>query len=1105
MTPASLGLRCAAATLAIALLCETCVVAQEADNQNKPLPRNEAKGEQADAPSRYVVIVNVNIVGVPGVASLYADEDKQLPAGTRRFRFVETTVDRELFGTDGSFKQVRPQLARSMAQKIEAIDVACELNAEQRASLRVAGEFEIRRFEDRIDALRPLLKETFTGTESGEEFRDWARKVLQRLADEAAPVRAAYKAGLEGEGSAFTRALERTLSPEQNSRRARAEAARQVLRAGDVKDKAQFGAADVDVLIRLLGDRDRQITARIGPVLAGIGRPALRPLLESLASDDDMRRANAALVLGGMRHPNVVAPLARLLHDDQPAVRESAAKALQSLGDTRRSAMLWIPDFGPDEPQFAGKPAAAINAVLRAAVADELVAAMRSENTVARVVAAQCAIHVQTPAMESALAACLDSDDVVLRKEALASIKIYRTWESLGYLLKGMADERAEIRDAAVEALRFQLLDEDLVHDERLLPALIAALDDKEDKIRVKLAPLLGKVRAKGYDQALPHLIRLTHSENTAVARAAIEGLAALGNLQAADRLLALIENRPLRTSAAVALAALGDARAAPALRSVLHPNSDAAIDALGNLRDRESVPQLIDLLKTLTARPNEFPRLNAIYALARIGDPRAVDPLIGLLNSKEATVAGAAAFALGMLQDPRAIEPLLDIGRKGVTVGMGGPPVTPVNDPIVHPLSEMGSAAVEPMARALGDPSERVRGAAARVLYHLVLQKGLDREDLQPAIEPLLKTLEDDSPVVRFQAALALGILEDARARAALLEALSERRTSGIDSTNAPLYLARLSDPATIDRLLELLQHPAPATRTSAVRVLGRTRDPRVVDALVPRLKDADPGVRAAAIKSLTLLEAPISLEQLLSLLRDEEPRVRVAAAEAAGASGHAGAADDLLRMSQDSELRTRVICAAALMRLGDARGREIIAAVLADKWTKTRREAAWTIATSATSSELLVPSLEPALADASLNVRNYAADALGRIKARSATDALLNYVSDHENLSRIVEALSRSGDPRALAAITACLADSAVPVRVAAAIGLGQVGDIRAVPALVARLEDESPQVRTAVIFALTRLNSAEAIPPLATAARDEHPGVRLAVERALRRLKP
>ena len=52
--------------------------------------------------------------------------------------------------------------------------------------------------------------------------------------------------------------------------------------------------------------------------------------------------------------------------------------------------------------------------------------------------------------------------------------------------------------------------------------------------------------------------------------------------------------------------------------------------------------------------------RLAVPKALAQIGDPRAVEPLVTALKVEYPTLRAGAAGALGQIGDPRAIEPLV-------------------------------------------------------------------------------------------------------------------------------------------------------------------------------------------------------------------------------------------------------------------------------------------------------------------------------------------------------------------------------------------------------------------------------------------------------------
>jgi HEAT repeat protein len=88
--------------------------------------------------------------------------------------------------------------------------------------------------------------------------------------------------------------------------------------------------------------------------------------------------------------------------------------------------------------------------------------------------------------------------------------------------------------------------------------------------------------------------------------------------------------------------------------------NQGISLRALGILKPREAVPDLIEILEN--AALNEWVREEAARALGNIRDERAVDPLIAVLGNEhlDEDVREAAAEALGQLGDARAVNALL-------------------------------------------------------------------------------------------------------------------------------------------------------------------------------------------------------------------------------------------------------------------------------------------------------------------------------------------------------------------------------------------------------------------------------------------------------------
>ncbi len=134
----------------------------------------------------------------------------------------------------------------------------------------------------------------------------------------------------------------------------------------------------------------------------------------------------------------------------------------------------------------------------------------------------------------------------------------------------------------------------------------------------------------------------------------------------------------------------------------------DDAITELGRLGDRRAVGPLIVLLKD----PNVYIRDNAINSLGLIGDRHAVGPLLESLREQNVYIRDNAITALGRLRDPRAVEPLIALlGDRNVYL----------RDNAACALGEIGDRrAIEPLRAALNDENWYVRETAARSLERL-------------------------------------------------------------------------------------------------------------------------------------------------------------------------------------------------------------------------------------------------------------------------------------------------------------------------------------------------------------------------------------------------
>lgn len=160
-------------------------------------------------------------------------------------------------------------------------------------------------------------------------------------------------------------------------------------------------------------------------------------------------------------------------------------------------------------------------------------------------------------------------------------------------------------------------------------------------------------------------------------------------------------------------------------------------------------------------------------------------------------------------------------------------------------------------------------------------------------ALEALITFAKDEDTTLRGLAAIGLGLVPVQTAVECLIGLLA-------DTTNTVRNLAERSllqmnasvQQFGMDRLLALLSHPVPLTRSPAARLLGLTRDLRGFQPLLSLVaNDKQWLVRMWAAKGLGDLGNDAAFDALADRLRnDEKNRVRAAAAESLGKLCHPG-----------------------------------------------------------------------------------------------------------------------------------------------------------------------------------------------------------------------
>ena len=480
----------------------------------------------------------------------------------------------------------------------------------------------------------------------------------------------------------------------------------------------------------------------------------------------------------------------------------------------------------------------------------------------------------------------------------------------------------------------------------------------------------------------------------------------------------------------------------------------------LGSIGDVRAVPALTELL---AADPDLT--VVAASALAKLGDRRAFEGLLGLLGHSDAAVRQAAIAALDSLGHP---------ALKDRTVALLSDPNPLVRESAVKMAGYFAfPECIDRLFECCHDPEERVRRAAIEHLPYLEENAPGEHNALRHrAFNTLTAALSQDAPKVRASAARALGEVDSDRAFPYLLNALQDEDSwvryqaaraigklavgSAGDLTVGAVLESSPNLQSRFRALAELAQtDPANPVRAAAAEALGRLGGDRAVPVLASLVEVEDGGdVARAALRALGQIQHSKALPPLLKALNSPNPARRVDSVRALGERGDSAAVDSLQWIAaSDSDARVVQAAIDALSRIAVPpalqAGEAAIYALLELTADPSRREACCTAIAQ--------------LGEAQLDGVSATSEPLSKIAQG------LNNIHPEVRCAT-VQVLARLKKPRASELLAAALDDRDPKVRLAATAALGHLGN-RSWQEKLATLArtDPDPAVRRAAQKAL------------------------------------
>ena len=340
----------------------------------------------------------------------------------------------------------------------------------------------------------------------------------------------------------------------------------------------------------------------------------------------------------------------------------------------------------------------------------------------------------------------------------------------------------------------------------------------------------------------------------------------------------------------ASALGAIGDPQAINPLMRLMKLTKEptvqrAAIRALGKLKAKGAVDELLALSED--SGVHKIVRLNAVYALGEIGDPRTVDSLVLALYREKAYYFAQAGLALVKIGEP-AVEPLVKtmmgknkkakrLNEENVEVLAGA-----LEANAAKILGDIGSASAVEAILELAEKVDKWPEETNRLLVMSRLINSLGSIGDKRALPLIYKYLEKELWDVRTICATAINNIGE---RESVAEMLKHATTGEHPRTRAPLIeaIGNLGTDEVLPQLQEMEKTQKDVTVSKVVkeslkRIQAYAQCKQDANCWIGKLSDKEAVVREKAAYELGRIGDQKAVDPLLKIINDQSENVRFA-----------------------------------------------------------------------------------------------------------------------------------------------------------------------------------------------------------------------------------
>ncbi|MBI5561959.1 MAG: HEAT repeat domain-containing protein [Deltaproteobacteria bacterium] len=638
---------------------------------------------------------------------------------------------------------------------------------------------------------------------------------------------------------------------------------------------------------------------------------------------------------------------------------------------------------------------------------------------------------------KDAVMANLHSAEPELRRSACEAIGERKDRESIPGLVEVLRDPDAGVKEAALNALV-------AIGGEAVAVCVAPLLRSSEPALRniaIEVLQQLGSV-------ILPAISVLLHDPDDDVVKFAVDILAGMKEARAVSMLMGLLHhaNPNVRASVAVCLGRIKAPDSAAVLLEALGDREEwvrfSAIEGLGHLQDRASLPRLLEIIE----RDSGLAREAAVDAVSKFAGP-----------------ADSARILL-------KLKPLV---RSGVLSGVGAvvelleKAFSPASD--FKPSDEFRRVYFDFFGKAMGECERPVKIEAMRGLGLLKTPEGL------PKVFGFLnsvKEINEDEETVIVDAivsiSMAMRTLHPARPVMPVLA--GELKRGGKNFRIAVRAMGAMKSAEAVPVLEDLMETAGKQDLRDVVSALESIGSIGSIEVLAKSLHSRDGHARKIAARALASLAGEGAVTPLFESLRAEVYRDVMEEIT-----------DVLASIPSDAVKRGfyALLCGPnEQLREMSARGLGLIG------------------------DEEAVACLRAAAADKSGGVRKAVYNALARIGIPDAADAVIAGLKDGDDEVKlsVMKALGGWSGDKIRLALMGALKDGNLWVRYNAALLLGEMRASEAEAAITELLIGDEPPVKAAAARALASIGSMKAVPVLERYLDHPDQNVRAAAEAAI-----